>query len=93
MKTLHQLACVRPVKADALITINGMGVNTRAPEKKAHVKRRRCEKMHMVRLTSGEWINAKGGASAERMGEIIALAPIKWYEGKSFDPACERCGP
>lgn len=87
MKTLHQLACVRPVKTDALITVNGLGFNTRAPERVPHPRRRRCEKTSFVKLKTGEWINAKGGVSEERGAEIMSLAPVKWYEAQSFNPA------
>lgn len=80
-------ACVRPVKADALITVNGFGFNTREPERRPVGYTRRGKKETLVRLTDGRWVNANGVANGEQLAELIAMAPESKEKWHRFDPA------
>ena len=60
----YKAACVRPPKANALITINGLGVNTRDAYRKP-AKHRNGSIKQAVRLYSGEWRAVDAGAFGE----------------------------
>jgi hypothetical protein len=71
MKNKYYAAALRrPAKADALININGLGVNTRAAERKPQPAHFRNTLEAAVKLTTGEWRDVNGG------GEIEDVAPM-----------------
>ncbi len=90
MKTqgYYAAATKRPAKADACITVHGMAVNTRSAARVKAPKRRRCVKTHLIRLDTGEWVDAKcGGDDFAVLAKVKAHAPIdpwaKWYGPES----------
>ena len=89
----YKAACVRPPKADALITINGLGFNTReAGARKSNAQPKQTVRTTAVRLDCGEWRSVEPGAFGDmptlESGRHVEAAAFEQKKWTRYQPDC-----